>query len=213
MLFLKASLCTTNLGNLLTGGISSVSGSLESSTPALSPGLPPGPAGAPYFCLWAQSPFSLNPKTFTLLGPLHPVHPAQGASLLSDSARDAALTGSSYTSCLLFSVLDLFSCLFPSSLDSALPLDSSRLHPRSAHPVSALGSLTSSVIRGSGHITRRSPKSSRAELRNHLSGLGTQVSPSSSSCLHPCASGTLRWVRLPVSGCCAGTAHLDQGHY
>ena len=95
----------------------------------------------------------------------------------------------------------------------SFPSDSSRLHPRSAHPVSALGSLTSSVIRGSGHITRRSPKSSRAELRNHLSGLGTQVSPSSSSCLHPCASGTLRWVRLPVSGCCAGTAHLDQAQY
>ena len=35
-----------------------------------------------------------------------------GASLLSDSARDAALTGSSYSSCLLFSILDLFSCYF-----------------------------------------------------------------------------------------------------
>ena len=58
-------------------------------------------------------------------------------------------------------------------------------------PISAQGSLTYSVIRGSGHITRRSPKSNRTELRNHPSSLGTQVSPSSSSCLHPCASGTL----------------------
>ena len=104
LLFLKASLCTTNLGNLLTGGISSVSGSLESLTPAFSPGLPPGPARAPCFCLWAQSPFSLNPKTSTLLW--------LRASLLSDSARNEALTGSSYSSCLLFSILGLFSCYF-----------------------------------------------------------------------------------------------------
>ena len=183
LLFLKASLCTTNLGNLLTGGISSVSGSLESLTPAFSPGLPPGPARAPCFCLWAQSPFSLNPKTSTLLRP--------GASLLSDSARDEALTGSSYSSCLLFFILGLSPAIsFFFTLSSLIRLQQ---NPSLLSPPS-LSSGVFDLQRHSGvrtHITRRSPKSSRAELRNHLSGLGTQVSPSSSSCLHPCASGTL----------------------
>ena len=61
LLFLKASLCTTNLGNLFTGGISSISGSLESSTPALSlgflqaqPGILASVSGLRALSLWTQ---------------------------------------------------------------------------------------------------------------------------------------------------------------
>ena len=147
-------------------------------------------------CPWASSrpsrgslllslgsePFLFEPKDVHLLW--------LRASLLSDSARNEALTGSSYSSCLLFSILGLFSCYFL-LLYTQLPIRLQQNPSSLSPPISAQGSLTSSVIRDSGHITRRSPKSSRAELRNHLSGLGTQVSPSSSSCLHPCASGTL----------------------
>ena len=149
------------------------------------------PSRGSLLLLWAQSPFSLSPETSTLLWP-------GGLPALWQRPR-RSLDRERLSLMFVVSHPGSFLLLFPSSIDSAPPSDSSRLHPRSAHPVSAQGSLTSSVIRGSGHITRRSPKSGGAELRNHLSSLDTRVCPSSSSCPHPCASRTLWWASLPVS--------------
>lgn len=158
---------------------------LKTSLSLLCPWASSRPSWGSLLLLWAQSPFSLSPETSTLLRPGPPC---------SLAASEAALTGSSYPSCLSFLTLGLFLLLFPSSSVSApIRLQTPSLlqpHPVSSSGVSDLqchsgsGGLkqqgwarkssfrfrhTVSFIRGSGHITRRSPKSSEAELRNHLS--------------------------------------------